>query len=239
MKVRLLPILIFAACLMLFAKVNGIWHGLSPVFVAAGAVAQETPATGDSAADNQAAETRAEAAAGRDAAGRDAERQGDGMADGQAGLAADGEPAVRAEDPLDLSDEEILLLQQLSKRREEIELRAQEVEQRAALLQAAEQRIEQKVDELKELQATIQGMLVEHDEQEEAQMRSLVKIYESMKPKEAARIFEELDMVVLLEVVDRMSERRVAPVLAKMNPAKAKAVTLELAQRRELPIAKD
>jgi flagellar motility protein MotE (MotC chaperone) len=45
-------------------------------------------------------------------------------------------------------------------------------------------------------------------------------------------------MDVLLDVVERMKERKVAPVLALMNPEKAREVTLELAQRRELPLPK-
>jgi len=104
---------------------------------------------------------------------------------------------------------------------------------------AAEQRIDQKITELEQLQATIEDLLVQHDEQDEAQMQSLVKIYESMKPKDAARIFEELDMEVLLEVVERMKERKTAPILAQMNPERAKEVTLELAQRRELPLPRE
>jgi len=65
-------------------------------------------------------------------------------------------------------------------------------------------------------------------------MKSLVKIYENMKPKDAAPIFEQLDMDVLLDIVDRMKEAKVAPILAQMNPAKAKEVTDELAKRHEL-----
>ncbi len=56
-----------------------------------------------------------------------------------------------------------------------------------------------------------------------------------MKPKDAARIFEELDMAVLLAVGERMKERKTAPILAKLNPQRAKAIAIELAQRRELP----
>jgi flagellar motility protein MotE (MotC chaperone) len=44
-------------------------------------------------------------------------------------------------------------------------------------------------------------------------------------------------MDILLEVVARMKERKVAPVLALMSPTKAKEVTFELAQRQQLPIA--
>ena len=60
-----------------------------------------------------------------------------------------------------------------------------------------------------------------------------------MKPKDAARIFEQLDMVVLLDVIERMKERKSAPILAKMKPQRAKEITLELAQRRGLPVAQN
>jgi len=142
-------------------------------------------------------------------------------------------------DVFEMTDEEIELLQSLAKRREELEQRARDIDEREVLLKAAEQRIDQKITELEQLQATIEDLLVQHDEQDEAQMQSLVKIYESMKPKDAARIFEELDMEVLLEVVERMKERKTAPILAQMNPERAKEVTLELAQRRELPIPRE
>ncbi len=60
-----------------------------------------------------------------------------------------------------------------------------------------------------------------------------------IQDKEAARIFEQLDMVVLLEVIDRMKERKAAPVLARLSPDRAQEITLELAQRRNLPVAKE
>ena len=66
-------------------------------------------------------------------------------------------------------------------------------------------------------------------------MKSLVKVYENMKPKDAARIFEKLDMPVLLQVVERMKEQKLAAVLAEMDPGKAKSVTIELATQHQLP----
>jgi flagellar motility protein MotE (MotC chaperone) len=71
-----------------------------------------------------------------------------------------------------------------------------------------------------------------------ARLQSLVKIYENMKPKDAARIFDQLDMDVLLDVVERMKEARVAPILALVNPQRAQDITIQLAERRKLPIAK-
>ena len=60
-----------------------------------------------------------------------------------------------------------------------------------------------------------------------------MKIYETMKPHDAARIFEQLDMPVLLGVFGHMKERNAAPILAAMDPTKARAVTLALAERNE------
>ena len=142
-------------------------------------------------------------------------------------------------DPFDMSDEELELLQRLVERREALAERSRMLDQRAALLEATEARIADKMNELKQLQAVIEDLLAQYDEEEEARLQSLVKIYESMKPKEAARIFEELDILVLLDVIGRMKERKSAPILAKMNPKKAKTVTLELAQRRSMPFARE
>ena len=125
---------------------------------------------------------------------------------------------------------------QLAKRREELDLRARQIEEREALIRAAEQRMEQKMGELKALQAMVEDLLAQRSEAEETELKSLVKIYENMKPKDAAQVFEELDMDILLEVVDRMSERKAAPVLALINPTRAKELTLELAERRRMPL---
>jgi flagellar motility protein MotE (MotC chaperone) len=129
-------------------------------------------------------------------------------------------------DPFSMTDAEIELLQALAKRRRELDLRARELEQREILMRAVEQRIEEKVEGLRVL-------LKQQEEQHEDQYKSLVKIYESMKPKDAARIFEEMDLAVLMPVVERMKERKTAPILAKMSPVKATAITTQLAQRHQ------
>ena len=65
-------------------------------------------------------------------------------------------------------------------------------------------------------------------------MRRLVKVYESMKPKDAARIFEEIDMEVLLEVAGGMKENKIAAIMANMTPRRAQELTIELADRKAI-----
>jgi len=137
-----------------------------------------------------------------------------------------------------LTQSELEVLQALQERREEIDRREDDVIRKEAELEAIRKQIERKVAELQALQDTIQGLLIQHDEQEEGELRRLVKIYEVMKPKDAARVFDTLDMPILLDVLQRMKERLAAPILANMDPERAKSVTVELAQRRQLPIAR-
>ena len=137
-----------------------------------------------------------------------------------------------------MTQTEMDVLQKLQERRQSLDVRERDIERREALLKAAEDQIDRKVTEIKTLQHTIEGLLRQYNDQEDNKMRSLVKIYENMKPKEAAKIFEKLEMDILLEVLERMKEQRVAPILAEMDPSKAQAVTSEMAQRRQIPMPK-
>ena len=132
------------------------------------------------------------------------------------------------------SPREVAILEQLAGRRQALEAREHDMERRSDLLRAAEARLDQKLRQMKDLEGTLARMIKVDDEQQQAKLRSLVKIYENMKPKDAARIFEELDMDTLLPVAERMNERKLAPVMAEMNPAKAKEITQELSKRRQV-----
>jgi len=138
-------------------------------------------------------------------------------------------------DPASYSPAEVELLQALAQRRDELDKRGEELDGREMMLKAAEQRIAEKIDDLKKMEKSIDDKLQQKDEENEAKIKNLVKIYEIMKPPEAARIFEQLDMPVLLDVVEHMKEAKAAPILANMKPEKAKALTLALADRRQAP----
>jgi len=137
--------------------------------------------------------------------------------------------------PPGFTQSEINLLQRLAERREEIDAMDRELRTREALLQAAEGRIGTRIEELKDLEQMIKDLLAEHSAQEQARIDQLVSIYATMKPKDAARIFNTLDMPILLRVIETMKERSSAAIMAQMTPERAKEVTTELARRRSLP----
>ena len=140
------------------------------------------------------------------------------------------------DDPTLFTENEIKVLQQLVSRRKIIEARLDELTLREGLLGAAEKRIDKKIQEMKNLELAIQKLIKSHDRQEDLKIQSLVKIYESMKPKDAARIFGELDINTLLKVAERMKEKKLAPIMAKMNPDRAKEMTVALTKLRNLPL---
>ncbi len=138
-----------------------------------------------------------------------------------------------------MSESEIEVLQSLASRRESLEARARELDLREKLLMATESRVDDKISELKMIEQRIEDMLVLRDEEEEAQIQSLVKVYETMKSKDAARIFETLETDVLLDVAGRMKESKMAAVMAAMSPIAAQELTVMLATRRDLPEDQD
>ena len=212
---RILPVTIVATALLLGLKVGGLMQG------------SDVPLIG--LAEAQAAKSAKEPAPAAGAAALKDAQPKEAAAEGAAK-----EPAA-ARDPATFSKSEIELLAKLAERREELEGRARELDMREKLLQVTEKRVEERIGELKKLEAQIRGLIRQHDEEEEKNLKSLVKVYENMKPKTAARIFEKLDMTVLLGVVERMKEAKLAPVLAEMDPARAQRITVELATRRQLP----
>lgn len=140
-----------------------------------------------------------------------------------------------SEADIEFSDVRMELFEDLKKRRSALDGQARELAVREALLKAAQQEIDQKYQELVSLKSEIEVLLKQQSDEEKARVTSLVKIYEGMKPKDAARIFNTLDMDVLLNVVGRMSERKSAPIIASMDPARARNLTIMLMEQKALP----
>lgn len=124
------------------------------------------------------------------------------------------------------------LLETLRARRTDIDAREQAVAAQEVVLQAAQARLARRVEELAAMQQRLESLDRARGEREEAGWRGLVRTYEAMRPRDAATIFDELELPVLVEILDRMGERKAAPVIGAMRPDKARMVTAELARHR-------
>jgi flagellar motility protein MotE (MotC chaperone) len=154
----------------------------------------------------------------------------------QIASAAESAPKDYASDDSETaSAAEVDVLTSLSKRRAELDARARDQAMRENILSATEKRVDAKIAALKLLQTQMTALLGQRDAAQEKQVASLVKTYSSMKPKDAARIFDGLNDEVLVPVAQAMKSDALAPVLAAMNPAGAQKLTVKLASRLTLP----
>lgn len=136
-----------------------------------------------------------------------------------------------AEPPKSVSASERALLERLQSRRQELETRAREVDIRESLLKSAEKRIEGKVEELKSVETRITAAQEQKAASESIKFKSIVTMYEGMKPKDAAKIFDRLDMAVLIEVASLIAPRKMSDILGLMTPEAAERLTVEMARR--------
>lgn len=127
------------------------------------------------------------------------------------------------------SPQELAILEKLKDRSGEIEARNRDLEMRDNLLRLSERKLDEKIGELR----TLEGQLGKGDPKADAKnrYRALVVMYENMKPKEAARVFDRLDVAVLVVLVDHMNTRKMSEILAVMEPAAAEKLTVALARK--------
>lgn len=137
-------------------------------------------------------------------------------------------PALMA---LSTNNDEARLLTELSSRRRTLDKQQKDLQLKENILKVTETKLEQKMQELATLRAQVEEVVSKYNRHESEKLMSLVKIYENMKPREAAKIFDELELPVLISIVTKMKELKVAPVIAAMNPSKAKELSVELAKQ--------
>ena len=250
-RLRLLPTVMLVAAMLLGLKVVHLIGGLSDVSVVARAQAQSAEPTGvEKPAD---VESKPEHDAKPEGEAKEAGSEHDAQSTDAAGSehasAEKPEKAHRGADPAPSPEQtkaaleaqteqlhqtptspaEIAILGSLSERREEIEKRAQALDLREQLLTAAEKRVNDRIAELKAIEAKINSQIASNDKANDERLKSVVQMYETMKPKDAARIFGRLDMGVLIDVAKRMNPRKMAVILAAMDPVTAQDLTVELA----------
>jgi flagellar motility protein MotE (MotC chaperone) len=166
------------------------------------------------------------------------------QASGQmAALTQDPVPANKdyasAEDDQVVSASEVDVLNSLAKRRKELDEREARLNTQANLIAAAEARVDAKITQLKQLQFMISSLFAQRDDAQAKQIAVLVKTYSSMKPKDAARIFDTLPDDVLLPVAQQMKPDILALLLSNMKADNAMTLTVKLAKKLSLPQTTD
>ena len=202
-NIRILPVIIFLSVLMLTMRINNMIdsiHDYQLPHFGIGELRADEVATPEAVALSTALQT--------------------------SDLQSSNSEAVRKDaSPSSFTQSEIQILQELAERREALDLRSSEIDKKAVQLKVSELEIEKRLKQLQEYEQKLKLLVQEYNEKEKAKIASLVKVYANMKPKEAARIFETLDLEVTVALLKEMKPTSSSAILAQITPAKAKAIT--------------
>ena len=151
----------------------------------------------------------------------------------QAASQEGGETRERLQELSGSRQRERVLTNELSERRRLLDLREEEIIKKEALLGAAEKQLMVRQKALEEVRDEINERIRNFDTQQQEALSNIMLTYNVMKPRAAAAIFDGLDMEILISVVQNMSARKLAPIMAEMQPGKAQQLT-EALSRGEL-----
>jgi flagellar motility protein MotE (MotC chaperone) len=130
-----------------------------------------------------------------------------------------------------MSPAELRVLQSLGTRRGQLDQREKDLDVQLQLIAAAEAKLDGKIKSLNGLKGQVQSLLGQADAQQQAENDRLIRVYEAMKPKDAAARFSLLEDSVRIPIALKMKEKSLSAILAQMSPPEAKALTERLANR--------
>jgi flagellar motility protein MotE (MotC chaperone) len=142
--------------------------------------------------------------------------------------APQGHNIIPSEGPVPTGAERAIL-ERLQERREQLDTQARELELQQSLIQSAQKRMDSRLTELKDVETRIKTETEQKSETDGARLKSLITMYENMKPRDAAKIFNGLEDSVLVQVASKINPRTMADIMAQMQPDVAQRLTVELA----------
>ena len=127
------------------------------------------------------------------------------------------------------------VLRNLAKERSLLEDQREALNLREAEVTLAREKLGIEKAALMELKDSIEDLLARVEAQQTEDLDRLISFYKNMKPAEAAGIMDEMDIEVTIMVLGTMNPRTAAPILAKMTPVRARAVSKIILERGQLP----
>lgn len=223
--IRLIPILLIATCCLVVLKVSGL-------LLDGGYILNDTPKPKSWAQETFNFPSSGKTIDSADITGSvAAKKEEKPVVAAPEALPPPPENVVYPDPNRPISASERAVLESLQARRQEIETRAREIDIRESLMKSAEKRIEGKIEEMKATEARVSVAGQQKQEQEAARFKGLVTMYESMKPKDAAKVFDRLELSVLFEIASQIAPRKMSDIMGQMQPEAAERLTVEMARR--------
>jgi flagellar motility protein MotE (MotC chaperone) len=130
-----------------------------------------------------------------------------------------------------ISPSELNVLQSLSVRRQQLDARERQLSSQGQLIEAADAKLDGRIRQMDALKAQIEGLLAQSDKAVDTDTLRMIKVYETMKPKQAAEALMNMSDEVRLPIAAKMKEAKLAAVLGSMPAQAAQELTEKLALR--------
>ncbi|MHC1745205.1 MAG: MotE family protein [Syntrophobacteraceae bacterium] len=160
------------------------------------------------------------------------------LAEDKKGKTPDGAPLKKSNPPSGTTNATVPPLQPMTEtlthieqREAELKRKEEQLRQKEEYLAKMEQEVEKKLKDLLAIQKEIQAYRSEKEESQNTKIRSLAKIYGTMKPKEAAKLLDNLEEHLVVSVISTMSADEAANILGNMDVKKAAKISESLSHR--------
>ena len=126
------------------------------------------------------------------------------------------------------SEIDIKILAALKERKERLGEQEESLKVEEERLSMLKQDIEDKLKKLKNIEKNIEKMIKVKDESDLAKLKHLVKVYESMRPEEAAPLIEKMDQQIVVKLLSKMKGKIAGKILASVDPSQAVRISEKL-----------
>ncbi len=212
-KVRILPMLIFMCCLSFSVKIGNSIYGLYILFSSDSVMAYE-----DGATKTVKPETLQDKINFPRLAPVDTPK--------------DKKIEDTKIDLMDLTPEALKGLHDMAQEQERQQERSDTVQNKEELLKLHEQRLDEKLGEIRSAKKAIEGQLDAFNTSENEKLKKLITIMEQLSPKKAAPIFEKMKTEDAVRLMESMKELKVAAIFGFMKTEDATRITQALLDRR-------
>ena len=134
-----------------------------------------------------------------------------------------------------VSPETFRMIEIIENKNREIKKKEEDLRLKEVRLEALEAKI---LKDLKKIEKSIsesKKQMGAQDAKTKANVNSLIKVYSSMKPEEAASLVEAIDEELALSIVSGMKSKIAGQVLSKLDVKVAKRISEKLAGKKEKP----
>ncbi|MEK0085945.1 MotE family protein [Benzoatithermus flavus] len=124
---------------------------------------------------------------------------------------------------------------ELNRRQAALAAREQVATLREAAVKLAEERLRNDIAALEKSKSELELRIHTLSRRNADDIAQMIKVYEAMKAKNAAAIFETMEPEILVSIVRGMRDTKAAAIIAEMTPEKARKLTLELGTEPTTP----